>query len=86
MTQAQILPFPIAKRAEFVAKQAAYAASLRRESGEAYIRRQIDTQREVMHRRGIAPALAEREAKSLENAIRAALWRLMFGGMSHEQA
>jgi hypothetical protein len=77
---AEILPFPVTKRAEFIARQAAYAASLRKESGEAHIRRQLDTQRQVMHRRGIAPALIDREVRALENAIRAALWREVFAG------
>jgi len=80
MTKAEILPFPVAKRVEFVAKQAAYAASLRRESGEAYLIRQVETQREVMQRRGIAPSLIERELRSFENAVRAALWREVFAG------
>ncbi|MFZ2068390.1 MAG: DUF6074 family protein [Xanthobacteraceae bacterium] len=75
-----VFPFPIVKRADFIARQAAYAASLKRESGEAHIHRQIETQRAVMQRRGIAPGLIEREVRALENAIRAALWREVFAG------
>lgn len=77
---AEIVPFPIVKRVDFIARQAAYAASLRRESGEAHIQRQLDTQRQVMHRRGVAPTRIEREVKALESAIRAALWRQIFAG------
>jgi Family of unknown function (DUF6074) len=37
----------------------------------------LKRQAEVMTRKGIPPAVVERETRALENAIRAELWRLI---------
>jgi Family of unknown function (DUF6074) len=75
----QILRFPATKRTDFITRQTRYASELRQESGEAHIRRQLEAQRQVMSRRGIALGLIEREVRALEGAIRAAMWRQIFG-------
>ena len=74
---ALILPFPIIRRRGFAEKQAVTAASFNERSGERYIARQIETQRDVMRRRGINEVIIDREMKSFEVAIRAELWRLI---------
>jgi hypothetical protein len=72
---AQVLPFPIYRRRSFIERQAQCAAALNPDACERHISRQMQVQRDVMLRKGVDPVRADRELKSMEAAIRAALWR-----------
>jgi hypothetical protein len=72
---AQVLPFPTSRRCAFIERQAQCAAALNPEACERHINRQLQVQRDTMLRKGVSAARVERELKSMEAAIRAALWR-----------
>ncbi|TAH67631.1 MAG: hypothetical protein EWM45_06625 [Rhodopseudomonas palustris] len=72
---AQIVPFPPARRVDFVERHARMIAGMSAEAGEGHMQRQIDIQRQTLERKGVAADLIEAELKALESAIRAALWR-----------
>jgi hypothetical protein len=46
-------------------------------AAEAHLCLQLQYQLRVLRRKGIADESAQREARSLESAVRAALWRLV---------
>jgi hypothetical protein len=73
--EAQILPFPIARRWAFVFKQAEHAALMHPDAGERYVLRQLKLQADTLRRKGVAEDLIQRELGCLETAIRAALWK-----------
>lgn len=70
---ATVLPFPLARRAALVARQAHYLAGMRPRAAEHNLFRQLQQQREALLRRGVDPNTVEREVRELEAAIRAAL-------------
>jgi hypothetical protein len=72
---AEILPFPIVRRRDFVERQALRAAELSPNAGERHIRNQIQVQIDAMRRKGISEELITREVRCFERAVRAALWR-----------
>ncbi len=67
---AQIVPFPLARRHDMIARQSRYAAALKPDSSERFIQRQLEVQRDNMRRRGIAEDLVARELWCMETAIR----------------
>ena len=67
---ATVLPFPLARRREMIARQSRYAAELNPESAERFIRQQIKIQGENMRRRGVPQNLIARELECMEAAIR----------------
>jgi hypothetical protein len=69
----QIVPFPLARRRAFIARQAKYAAVLNATACERHIATQIKIQREAMLRKGIDERLVRRELSHMELAIRTAL-------------
>ena len=71
---AEVLPFPLARRAEMIQRQADYALSLKPAKGEQHIARQMQIQADIMRRRGIPAKIIERELASMDAAIRAAMW------------
>ncbi|WP_410712066.1 DUF6074 family protein [Bradyrhizobium sp. BEA-2-5] len=72
---ARVIPFPITRRHSFIERQACRAAELSPDAGERHIRNQVQIQVDAMRRRGIGEDLIAREARCMETAIRAALWR-----------
>lgn len=70
-----IVPFPIVRRHEFIARQADYAAGMRPAAAERYVQRQITVQRESMTRKGVREELIAHELRCFEIAIRALLQR-----------
>lgn len=72
-----IVPFPLARRAAFVRKQAVHLASLSPQARESCLREVLRVQRGVMTRRGVDDAVIEREIDSLRLAIGADLGRLL---------
>jgi hypothetical protein len=69
---AAILPFPIARRRAFIAKQVSHAAMMHPDAGIRYLRHQLDVQADAMRRKGIEEGLIQRELKCMGHAIGAA--------------
>jgi hypothetical protein len=64
-----IVPFPIARRRDFIRKQAAHAARMNPDSAVRYVERQLLAQRDAMRRRGIAENMIDRELHSMAAAM-----------------
>lgn len=77
---AEVVPFPMARRRAYVARQAAHIATMNDLSGERYLRKQVEMQADVMARRGVAPEVIARECATLRTAVRGALWVLVMQG------
>lgn len=75
---AMIVPFPLARRRDFVARQARMMASLKPRAAEQYLLRQLETQRGVMQRRGVDQCAVNEQTAELAQAIRARLWVEVF--------
>jgi hypothetical protein len=71
----KLIPFPQVRRRRFVTRHAIRMASLPRKTAEKILAATLRQQAAAMTRKGIPPAVVERENRSLENAIRAELWR-----------
>jgi hypothetical protein len=71
----KLIPFPQIRRRRFVMRHAIRLAGLPHKTAEKLLAATLRQQAEVMARKGIAAAVIERESRSLENAIRAELWR-----------
>jgi hypothetical protein len=77
---ALILPFPSSRRAGYIHRLARQLASYRPDAAERTLKIRLDAARAAMLRRGLTPDVAAREVRSLELAVRAALWTIvMFG-------
>lgn len=72
---AEILPFPLARRRDYVRRQAAWFLKQDERAGERNLQHQLDVQRQTMRRRGVSPDAIEREIGALEGVIRAEVWR-----------
>ena len=68
---ATIVPFPIARRRDFIRKQASNAARMHPDLAVRYVERQLLAQRDAMRHRGIAEALIDRELHSMAAAMHA---------------
>ncbi len=68
---ADIVPFPLSRRRNFVARQAVWFAEQRLHAAEVNLGRQLRIQRETLMRRGVDHHLVEAECRALESAIRA---------------
>jgi hypothetical protein len=75
---AEVLPFPLARRLDFIARQASRALELKPSSGERHIEVQLQMQAAALRRRGIAEPLITAEIRSMAAAIRSAMWSLTF--------
>jgi hypothetical protein len=75
---AVVLPFPLARRLDLIHRQADYALCLKPEKAEQHIARQLQCQAEALRRRGVSGDVIDRELKSMEAAIRAAMWHVVF--------
>jgi uncharacterized protein DUF6074 len=76
-----IIPFPTMHRVKLIKNLAWQLATYRSGSAAQTFARQLDTQREAMARRGIAPDVIEREIAALEIAVKKMHWRItLYGG------
>jgi hypothetical protein len=73
----KLIPFPQIRRRRFVMRHAIRLAGLPHKTAEKLLAATLKQQAAVMARKGIPAAMVERESRSLENAIRAELWRLI---------
>lgn len=75
---AEVLPFPLHRRAGLIRKQAAWFVEQEsRKGAENNLARLLTIQREALVNKGVDHAEAAEQAKQLEAAIRAAAWRYM---------
>lgn len=77
---AQLLPFPLHRRADLVRRQAQHVATRRPGQDSKYLARQLAIQAETMAKRGFAAEVIEREILALRGAINATAWRLVMLG------
>lgn len=75
---AEILPFPLHRRANLIRRQAAWfieqPARAAEKNLQYLLRRQVDT----LLSKGVQPDIARVEAEALAGAIRAEVWRMTF--------
>ena len=76
---AEMIPFPLGRRRDFVARLAAQVAARSADAGELHLLQQLDRQRDVLARKGVPKKAIEQELRSLSAAVRAELWRLLIG-------
>lgn len=67
-------PFPLARRVDFVERQARSMAAMGHAAADRHLQRQLEIQRQTLMRKQVAASAIDRELRHLENAIRAALW------------
>jgi hypothetical protein len=75
MSLASIIPFPQARRRRFIVRTAARLASVSEKTAEKLLAAALQQQAATMARKGVPPALVDRESRNLECAIRAELWK-----------
>ena len=73
-----IVAFPLARRLDFVERHARIISNMSAEVGEGHLQRQLDIQHQTLARKGVSDVAIRAELRSLQNAIRAALWRVVF--------
>jgi hypothetical protein len=79
---AAVVPFPLVRRRNFIARQATRASELTGDAAERHIQSQIKIQAAAMRRKGIREVIITREIRSMEFAIRSMLARAVSGGIS----
>lgn len=72
---AAVIPFPLARRRAFVDRHARLISTMRPETGDRHLDRQLSIQAENLRRKGIPSEAIEREVAALGVAIRAAMWK-----------
>jgi hypothetical protein len=75
----RVVPIPQLVRRRYITRQAALMLRLSPAAADGHLGQQLRMQADAMRRRGIAKPVMERETDALEQAIRAAKWRLAFG-------
>jgi hypothetical protein len=71
MMTAVVVPSPITRRRDFIAKQASHSGLMHPDARVRYVLHHLDVQPETMCRRGIAEDLIQRELCCVRRAIRA---------------
>jgi hypothetical protein len=74
---AEIVPFPLIRRRGYIRRQAARIAEASPMTGEKLLAHAIRQQIATMERRGISGGSIAEQARALECAIRAELWRVV---------
>lgn len=72
---AEIVPFPLWRRAGYLRRQAAYICSLNPAAGERHIARQLEVQRKVLMSRGVTSSTVEAELAALRIAMAVQMFR-----------
>ena len=72
---AEVIPFPLARRRDLIARQARWFGEQKRRSAERNLLVQIEVQAETLRRRGISEDRVADECRTLEAAIRAQISR-----------
>jgi len=74
---AQVLPFPLDRRADLVRKQAAFYARSSQRAAENQLTHLLEQQRAALLRKGCDPVIVDAQVEALEGSIRAHVWRLV---------
>jgi hypothetical protein len=74
---ARVVPFPRVRNRDFIRRHARRMCEMRQDKGEAHLQRLLDQQMETMRRHGIPEPVILDEARAVECAIRAELWRVV---------
>jgi hypothetical protein len=69
-----VVPFPMARRKPLVTRCAARMLEMNAAAAERHLEALLRTQAETMRRKSISESAISRELKSLEAAVRSALW------------
>ena len=72
---ADVVPFPLARRRDLIARQARWFSAQKHQAAERNLQVQIEVQAETMRRRGISEDRIADECRALETAIRARIGR-----------
>jgi hypothetical protein len=72
VSAAVVIPFPVARRRAYIARQASHAALMNPDAGTRYLEHQIEIQAQAMRRKGVSEDLIEREVRCMKSAIAAA--------------
>ena len=74
---ALVCPFPRSRNRRFIQRHAWHMLSATTSvKAETHLRRQLQIQREMLERRGVAPEVITIELAAVEDHIRAACWSL----------
>jgi len=76
LSLAEVLPFPLSRRRDLIARQARRFVEQQHAAAEANLAHQMRVQRDVLLRKGVEPSRVNAECLALERAIRAAVWRI----------
>jgi hypothetical protein len=76
----EIVPFPAVRRLGYVRNMARCLASYSIKGAERTLAAQLNAQRTAMLRKGVQREVVAREIRSLELAIRTALWTVVMRG------
>ena len=79
---AEVIPFPLVRRRDFIIRHAHRMAELREAGAENHLRHQLRVQADVLARRGVLPEVIEEQVSAVEVATRVELARLQatYGG------
>lgn len=75
-----VVPFPLVRRRAFINKIVKQVISRTPAAGGTHLLHQLRRQAQVLRRKGIPDLLIRRELHALDAAVRAELWRAVFGG------
>jgi hypothetical protein len=74
---AKIVPYPLARRRDLVAKIAAQVLARSPTLGEEHLQRQLRRQDRYLSSKGAAETAIKRELRALEAAVRTELWLIV---------
>lgn len=79
---AAVIPFPLDRRAGYIRRQGNRLATMSSKAADGVLDHQLQIQRDALMRKGIDANEAEAQARALESAIRAEVWKLVMSGRS----
>lgn len=79
----KVVPFPLSRRRDLVARLAAQMADRSAESAEKHLQLQLRRQTDVLRRKPLPEPIIVEQVRGLENAVRAELWRLVMAPSHH---
>ncbi len=76
---AEVIPYPLSRRVGLIRKQARWYLEQGERGAEKNLKVLVRQQESSLLAKGVAPEVAEAEAKALEGAIRAMTWHMVIG-------
>lgn len=74
---ASIIPFPRVRNRAFITRHAVRMTEMARPKAEQHLQRLLEQQMDVMRKRGVPEPVIIQEARAVEAAVRAELWRVV---------